>query len=290
MKIILFGLLQGLGGWAAVSALIWWYLQSRGMRPSDAIGIAIFSGGFMWASFGLFVSAFGRWRERAAILGGITATPPVDGKHVVLVGTIEPTGPRLQAPLDGSPCVMYSYGIHIDTGTGKSRMLANVARGVALTPSRIVTRAGTYKLLALVYNLQAESPTNSSAARVERFLQYARRTTFIKGERAANELLAQWSDDDGAYRSDVAYIPLEDPDTQYWITEQHHVPPGARVCLFGLYSKAKGGIIPSVARPPRLICGNIEEAAATLKSQVVTRSIIALFLAAPWVIAFVVNQ
>ncbi len=149
MKIILFGLLQAFSGWLVAGTLIAWYLQSHGMRLSDTIGIAIFGGLFAWASFGLFVSSYGRWRERAAILGGIAGTPPVDGKHGVLVGTIEVTGPRLQAPLDGSPCVMYTYLIENDTGSGKSRALSTIARGVALTPSRIVTRSGSYKLLVL---------------------------------------------------------------------------------------------------------------------------------------------
>lgn len=290
MKTILFGLLQGLGGWIAVSALMSWILQSQyGMRATDTIGMSIFGGGFAWASFGLFVSSFGCWRERAAILGGVSGTPPVDGKHAVLVGTIEPSGSRLQAPLDGSQCVMYTYEIRFDVGSGKSRSFGTIARGIGLAPSRIVTRAGSYKLL-VVPNLEGDSPANSSAARIERFLRYAHQTTFTKKEDSAKELLAQWADDDGAYRSDVAYFPIDDANTQYWQPHQQHVPPGARVCVFGPYSKAKGGIVPSITKPVRLICGSIEDVAATLKSQMITRSIIGTFLAAPLVVAFLVNR
>ena len=87
----------------------------------------------------------------------------------------------------------------------------------------------------------------------------------------------------------MAYFPIDDADTQYWQPHQQHVPAGSRVCVFGPYSKAKGGIIPSVTKPVRLICGGIEQVAATLKSQMITRGVIGTFLAAPLVIAFLAN-
>lgn len=289
MKTIAIGLLQGLGGWLACSALLSWYLQSQGARATDTIGIAIFGGLFAWASFGLFVSSFGCWRERNIILERGATKPPVDGKQVVLVGTIEATGPRLQAPMDGADCAMYSYEMRFDSGQGKRRSFGTLARGFGLTPCRIVTKTGAYKLL-VVPDLTAESSRTSTSARIANFLQYAKRTTFRKSNEAAKESIERWSDDDGSYRSDVAFHPLDGADTRDWIPDQQHVPVGARVCVFGLYSKARGGIVPAVSRPTRLICGNVEDVAATLKRQTVTRAVIAVFLAAPLVIAYWINR
>jgi len=290
MKTVLIGLLQSLGGWLAVSAVMSWILQWQyGVSAVDTIGMSLFGGAFAWVSFGLFVSSAGCWRQRAAILGGVAGKPPKDNRQVVLAGTIQPIGSRLQAPLDGSVCVMYSYEIHYDAGQGKRRSIVNVARGIALTPSRIVNKSGSYKLLSVPI-LEAGTPTLSNDERIERFLQYARRTTFIKKDGAANELLAQWADDDGAYRSDVAYGPLEGAETRHWVANQTHVPVGESICVFGLYSKAKGGIIPSAMTPTRLICGGVAEVAAKLKRQAVTRGLIGLVLVSPLVIAFVVNR
>ncbi|MBL8522062.1 MAG: hypothetical protein JNN20_00085 [Betaproteobacteria bacterium] len=280
MKTVLIGLLKGLGGWLAVGLLVSGFLQSQyGMRATDTIGIAIFAGLFIWAAFGLFVSSFDRWRERAAILGGLSGAALKDGKQAVLLGNIEPTGAPLEAPLDGAACVMYSYEIYYDAGQGRKRSVTNVARGVGLTPSRIVNKSGTYKLLS-VPELEGESPTLSNDARIERFLGYARRATFIKREAAAQERMTQWADDDGAYCSDVAYVPFDGADKRYWVASQQHVPVGASICVFGLYSKAKGGIVPSATVPTRLMTGNLKDVAAKLKSQVVTRAVIGLGLLA----------
>lgn len=289
MKTVLIGLLQGLSGWLVIAALLSWALQQHGLRPTDTIGIALFGGAFVWAAVGLFASAAGRWRERAMILGGASCTPPADGRQITLVGTIEPTGPALKAPLDGSACVMYSYEIVNDSGTGKQRFVTNVARGVALAPCRIVTQSGVYKLL-VVPEIQAEVPRISNKECINHFQQYARSTTFTKGEESAQELLDRWRDDDGAYRSDVAFVPPGSAETNNWVTRQQHVPVGAGVCVFGLYSQAKRGIIPCAATPTRLICGSVDEVAARLRSQVVTRSSIATLLIALIVMVYLMNR
>ena len=287
MKTIVIGLLQGLGGWLACSALLSWYLQSQGARATDTIGIAIFGGLFAWISIGLFISSFGLLRERSAILRGTAA--PADGKRAVLVGTIESSAPRLQAPMTGDACVLYRYEMRYEAGQGRRHNTATIARGVRLAPCRIVTQSGTYKLL-VVPDISVDSEGTSTDQRIANFLQYAKRTTFTKSENAADELLKQWSDDDGDYRSDVAFFSFDGEDSRYWIPKQQHVPPGERVCVFGLYSKARNGIVPSTAKPARLICGSAKDVAAKLKRQAMTRAIIAMLLAAPLVIAYLVNR
>jgi len=274
MKTILFGLVQALGGWLALAALLSWTLQTRyELRAVDTIGIALFTGALAWPAFGLFVSAIHCGREILAIRRGVKGVPPADNAQVVLVGAIEASGPLLRAPMDGSPCVAYAYQMQIDSGTGKRRHIATLARGVALTPSRIVTRSGAYRLL-VVPDLEAAQPVASRDTQVARFLAYAKDTAFTEQTGAAKELLQRWSDGDGAYRSDVRFVELQGADTRCWVPTQQHVPPGALVCVFGRHDAMQGGIVPSVTRPARLICGNAQEVIASLRSKIVTRTLI----------------
>jgi hypothetical protein len=291
MKLFLIGTLQLFGGWFVTSALLVWLFQLHPVvTGSAAIGISIFGGLLLWVALALIVSSVARLRERATILRGIEAMPPKDGKRSVIVGRIEALGELLMAPLDGSACVAYSYEIRIDIGAGKSRSNRSVARGVGLTPCRIVNTSGAYQLLA-VPTMIAVPPILSNAERIDNFLAYANRTQFIPlGKTSANELKAQWSDDDGAYRSDVAYESFVGARIDKWYTNQHSVPNGSTVCVFGRYSKAKGGIVPSITAPTRLIAGELEEIAATLRGQAVTRALIACVLVAIVTMLILMNR
>ena len=88
----------------------------------------------------------------------------------------------------------------------------------------------------------------------------------------------------------MAYISFNGAETRYWVASQQQVPLGANVCVFGLYSTAKGGIVPSAVRPTRLIYGSIAEVASTLKSQAVTRGFIGLALISLPVIVYLMNR
>ncbi len=279
MKLFFVGALQLFGGWFVCSALLVWFFQIQPLVSGSAvIGISIFGGLLLWIAVALIASAVARMRERATLLRGVEAIPPKDYGNSVIVGRIESMGELLEAPLDRSACVAYSYSIRIDIGAGKSRSNREVARGVGLTPSRIVNTSGVYKLLA-VPTLIAVTPQLSRAQCIENFLDYSRRTVFIPvGKASASELKAQWLDDDGAYRSDVAYESFEGARIDKWYTTQDCVPNGATVCVFGRYSKAKGGVVPSITTPTRLIAGELNEIAGTLGRQAITRAVIACVL------------
>jgi hypothetical protein len=271
---VLLGFLQGPVAWLLVSLSVSMMLQFRyGFAPSATIGVSLLSGAFAWASGGLLLSAFGRWRERAVIMGGVAGVAPEDGAHTVLVGTVEATGPLLRAPLDGSACVAYSYAIQDVRGTGKQRFVSNIARGVALTPTSIVTRTGSYRLLA-VPALEAVEPSSTHSQMVASFQRYAQEAIFIDQKGAADELLAQWEDVDGRYRSDVAYATFADAETAHWVLTQQHLPPSSQVCVFGRYSAARGGIVPSAGGPVRVIRGSVDDVTASLGSKVFTRGLL----------------
>lgn len=111
---------------------------------------------------------------------------------------------------------------------------------------------------------------------------------------AAIALLYGWADADGEYRSDVAYAALDTVNLTNCQLEQRVVPPGARVCVFGRFSAAKGGIVPSTGMqsPPKLILGSLDQAAARLASTARTRlvlGVLASAVAAGLLSAFMAN-
>ena len=280
MKVILVGLLQSIGGWLGTAGVLSLLLHMQaGMPWPAAFVISLGAGLFIWPAIGFFAGALSRWRERGAVLAGIAGRTPQDGRHTVLVGRIVPTGTTLTAPMDGADCVMYSYEVIYDAGSGRQRRRVTMARGVGLAACRIVTAHGGHKLLA-VPMIIGRSPENSSEDRLMRFQSYVRRTTFIKADASAGERMRQWADDDGVYRSDVAYAPLEDADGRFWFLNQQHVPAGESVCVFGNYSEAKGGIVPTSAAPVRVMVGDVQEIAAGLRRQATNWVIVGIVLLA----------
>ena len=281
MKHAAVGCLIGLGGWLAVAAVVSLLLQWRlQVPPVDTLGVSALAGLIGWASLNLLHAAWQAWRERAAITSGRAGQAPADGARVVLVGTLEALGAPLRAPLDGSACLAYDYRITEDRGSGRRRMILTHVRGSALAPSEIVTRSGRHRLLT-VPDLQASPPTTPSSRHIAAFEEYARTTTFTRAEGAAQELVDRWTDDDGAYRSDVCLTPLETVDLTRCMLTQQQVKPGARVCVIGRYSTARGGVVPSPTWEgnPRLIEGDLGSLLQTLGSSARRRLLLGLALA-----------
>ena len=276
------GCLLGLGAWLGAAGAVSWLLQTRGGFAFTAtIGVSALAGLFAAAAVGLLYAAYTNRRERAALLSGIAGVRPADGPGAVVVGMIEAMGPLLHGPMDGAPCLIYSYEVTETRGSGKRRFIYKHFRGAALTPSTIVTASGSYRLLT-VPDLEPAEPSNTASERSAAFERYARTTTFIRKDAAAQELSDRWSDDDGAYRGDVAYEDLDAVNLTNCQLEQRHVAPGVRVCVFGTFSSAKGGIVPSTGlqAPPRLIVGDVTQVAATLAAAARTRLIVGLLATA----------
>lgn len=281
MRFVLLGLMHAVGVWLALTAAMTGLVhQLTGAPASDSLAVGLLAGGVALPAFGLLFSSGKRWRERAAFHAGAQRKPPLDGSSVVLVGVIQATGPLLTAPMDRTPCVTYAYDIKVYRGKGKWRMLHTVARGVALTPSVIVTPAGRFKLL-VVPDLQATATAASQTQCIDNFMSYAGSTTFIEAKSSAQELSDRWSDDDGAYRSDVAYESLKGASTDGWIIQQQHVAPDAKVCVIGRFDLARGGVVPSkVNTPTRLFVGHAAEVAADLRKTALWHAGLGIVLAA----------
>lgn len=285
MKHAAVGCLVGLGGWLAVVAAISALLQWRLQQPLvDTLGVSALAGLVGWAALNLLHAAWQAWRERAAITSGRAGQAPADGARVVLVGTLEALDAQqapLRAPLDGSACLAYDYRITEDRGSGRRRVILTHFRGSALVPSVIVTRSGRHRLLT-VPDLQASPPTTPSSRHIAAFEAYARATNFTRSDKAAaQELVDRWTDDDGAYRADVCFTPLDKVDLSRCMLAQQQVRPGAPVCVIGFYSSARGGLVPSPAWAgnPRLIEGDLNELLQTLATSARRRLLVGLALA-----------
>jgi hypothetical protein len=283
VKQIVLGGAIGVGGWLAVSAGISWYLQTRhSAAPIDTLGIATMAGLVGCVGVGLLKAAYGSWRERRAIAGGIAGLRPVDGRGAVLVGRIQPQGLPLKAPLDGADCVTYTYEVSEETGSGRHRAIATHFKGVALTPSTILTTSGSYRLLAVPDLVEADEASGSPSDHIAAFERYARATSFIGRDDAARELLDRWTDGDGAYRSDVAYAILDHLKLVHCRLEQRHIRPGAPIAVFGTFSTGQGGIVPTtgLGGNPRLVQGDLQQLVAVLGSTARTRLILGMLASA----------
>lgn len=290
------GCLIGLGGWLLLAAaLSAWLQRAHGVAMVDTLGVSALAGLAAWAALNLLHAAWQAARERAAIAGGQAGRAPADGKRVVLVGTLQPLGRTLRAPLDGSECLAYDYRVTEDRGSGRRRMILTHARGSALAPSVIVTPSGRYRLLT-VPDLQASPPTTPSTGHIAAFERHARSTRFTtRAADAAQELVDRWTDDDGAYRADVCYTALDRLDLTRCMLTQQQVRPGAPVCVIGHFDQARGGVVPSPAWAgnPRLIEGGPAALLRTLGGQAVRRLLLggAIALAAlALVAAFVADR
>ena len=284
MKQVITGAILGLGGWLATAAAISLALQARGGGGwIDTLGVSLMSGLLAWASVGLFYSAFQRWREQSVNGAGGAGVRPLNGNRAVLVGTLEPVGigPALRAPFDGAECLTYAYQVSEERGTGRRRSVFTHMRGVALAPSMIVTRTGSYRLLA-VPRFEGDEPRVPREQIIANLERYVQTTTFTPRDKSAQELTDQWNDADGTYRSDVSYTDLSQVNFGRCQLSQQAVRPGSPVCVFGYFSEADNGIIvsPAFTAATRLIRGRGEEVVAGLRSTARTHLVIGLFVAA----------
>jgi len=192
-------------GLAAIAAAIMVGLHRLyGAAPGDTVGVAIFAGVFGWMAANMVWTAFTAWRERSALLAGIGATAPVDGRSTVLVGRIEAVGPPLVAPFSGTECVAYGFEVYQMRGAGKRAHRAVYFDGIAITPSVVVTPAGSFRLLA-VPDLDCEETSVSRETALRLAADHIRTTTFEPPPPPFSRpaLEGQWSDDDGSYRRET---------------------------------------------------------------------------------------
>jgi hypothetical protein len=268
------------GGLAALAAGFWALLHYRlGQNPQDSVLPAAAAGVLAWIGVGLFRGAYRSWSEKKLLAAGLSGAPPADGRKAALFGQLEPLQDSLIAPFDGAPAVAYSYSVGQVIGSGKSRRDLVHYRGVGLAPSRLMAASGSYQLLA-VPDFEGPAEQLSHGAMLPHAEKYVAATSFQPQKASFKELEARWADADGVYRSDISYVGDEHPSLIPCTLTQRRVAPGEKVCLIGLYSAARGGIVPypDWSERTRLIVGDAQNGARVLAGQVRTRLILAVLL------------
>lgn len=198
-------------------------------------------------------------RDRGLIRNALAGQTPVDGQWAGLFGLIRSSAP-ITSPISGKSAVAYKYSISRRVGSGKSAHTITYYAGAALASPRISTNVGTFKLLAVpLFDMAATEVGKDEAMR--HAASYIAATTFEtkatpREERQTAE--KEWTDDDGFFRRDRA--DADGADLALCQLNEQMIAQGAQVCVLGLYSQAKGGIIPDPnwANQTRIILGDGE--------------------------------
>ena len=264
-------LLLQLAGFLAMLGGVLAFLQLRyGLAPGKIFGAALFAAVFGWIGLGLLVGIGQPVRERAALAGCLAGGRPADGAWTGIAGTIEAAGDLLRSPLAGTECLAYRYEIYLYVGRGRRRTRAVYFEGEALVPSVISTPAGAFRLLAVPeFDFGRENIEPKQA--LFHWSEHVKTASFETPEAARKTLAKQWTDDDGAYRSEKQHrtegeVPLE--ECKY---HEDLIRKGDRVYLIGRFSEARGGIVPDAnwANVTRIMKGDSDAILRQLSGRIV---------------------
>jgi hypothetical protein len=265
-------LLWLLGWGAAAYAFYFFFTSLHHFGPPTYWGSAV-AGLFVVAAVGYALGIGTAYRERKTLLDAMTGTPPEDGRWVAVSGTIQTTHP-LTAPISGQAAVAYEYKISREEGTGKGHAEVVYCEGKALAPSTISTRQGTVRLLAVPAFTEVDNSEIPSSAAAENARAYIEQTTFQErdtSKKRREALEAEWTDDDGQFRSDKKRHNLPDDFPTGFQFQEKRIHQGEQICAFGLFSRERGGIVPhpNWAKHTRIMRGDAASVASRLRSRMV---------------------
>jgi hypothetical protein len=226
---------------AAVAAIVY----RRFPEPTAAAIAGVIGGGVLWMAIGYFWGIGQKVRASQTIRDAYSGVPPVDGEKLAAIGRIEPTGSPLIAPFSKTPCVAYKYEMRRDYGEDSSMYFS----GFALTPSAVQTPRGSIKLLAWTDIDKVVKPASVPNAK-QNAQEYFAATQFSEATimnftQALHDMLQTYRDDDGTVKWDQKGPPQNVPDFDQALYREWLLRPGEQVCITGIYSAARGGIVPS---------------------------------------------
>lgn len=257
--------LIGLVGLFVAIAAIHTFLAVRGVRPNDAFGPSIGGGVLATLAISLLWSARGVLRQRRLIHQALEGIAPVDGQWAGVSGVIRSNSP-LTSPIGGQRVVAFKYRVEESRGSGKQRTTILHYEGTALASPTISTNLGTFRLLS-VPEFDLEPSDVDSTQAIRNFEMYREKTKFERhatGSERTKSLESEWTDDDGVFRRDIQKTEGASLD-ECRFTEQV-IGQGEQVCVLGLYSQSRGGIVPDPnwANQTKVIRGGGETAIAHL--------------------------
>ena len=282
------GCLVALITWAAAAGAYWYYIHARFVPPLDWV-VPVVAGLMMAIVIGNLrqgvSSAISAVRaSQQSTFSGVTGERPKDGQVLTVVGHIRASaGSTLEAPISGQPAVLYGYEIeHQGRGADGGAHSVKDFSGFALAPSIIDSRLGPIRLLGFP-NLELFTKNEIATPDLARVNAYIAGTPFqdmtgfnpLSIYREVKELM---TDMDGSLRKDWRMSEGE-------VTEDHDfseqiVAPGEQVTAIGRYSADKGGLIPDLSNPLRLIRGDAQMSSSALWKQAFSRLFGAIIFAA----------
>lgn len=267
------GCITGILGLAAAIGAFHFWFQALGLEKGAPDLGSVMAGSFTTLSIWMFWSVGDVLRDRALLRGAVAGVPPVDGKWAGFSGAIRSPSP-LTSPMSRTSAVAYNYRIREHKWVRYE--------GMALAASTISTRLGSYRLLAVPF-LDISSPAVDADAARPNVLAYIAATRFETLETPVSDRQTaqmEWTDDDGAFRRDTKGNDVI--NLSRCLFTEHVVAQGEQVCLLGLYSQARGGIIPDPnwAQRTQLFRGDGEGGIRQLSSRARNYILTALVFAA----------
>jgi len=251
--------LTGLLGLGVAIAAFFLLFRQFGPDREDIVPAAAVAGFLTTLSISFLWSARGVLRDRGLIRDAIAGQPPVDGKWAGLSGVIRSSSP-IAAPISGKSAVAFKYTISQSVGSGKSAHVVSHYEGMALAAPKISTSAGTYWLLAVpTFDMETSDVEKSDALRnAAAYIAATRFETTATPKEERQTLEKEWTDDDGVFRRDRK--GTDEADLTLCRFDEQMIAQGEQVCILGLYSAARGGIIPDPnwANQTRVIKGDGE--------------------------------
>ncbi|MDP9190857.1 MAG: hypothetical protein M3P06_04045 [Acidobacteriota bacterium] len=270
-------------GWAAAGGAFYFYLRQFGILEAELYWAAGGAGLCTALAVSYIIGIGGFAKERSMLLGAMTGQPPNDGEWVAVSGTIRSVNP-LRTPITAMPAVAYEYDIYrIESSGGRNSSSSKQSyyQGKALAPSTITTRQGGVRLLA-VPTLDVPNDDIMTEEGTINAVQYVSETRFQSFSMPKSERIGmehEMTDDDGMFRVDKK-IDKEPPvDIADCSLSERFIKQGETVCAFGLYSAARGGLIPhpNWAKQARLMRGDATAVAGQLRSRMIKYTIGILF-------------
>lgn len=258
-------------GWAIASAAFFAYFQRLGELPAiwwaaAGAGLCVMLAiGYLWAIKDLV-------RERSMLLDAARGAQPEDGRWVAVSGRIHSMEP-LRGPISGQDVVAYQYRVSRVEGSGKNSSDVTHYEGKALVPSTIATRSGSIRLLSVPTFDMPPAPLGRYVEAVERVREYVAATQFQTSDTPKDQRIGvseESTDDDGNFRLDKANGTDADFDINGCQLEERHIKQNETVCVFGLYSQPRGGIIPhpNWAKQTRVMIGDATAVARQIRTRI----------------------
>jgi hypothetical protein len=261
------------------------------LPPLPYRAILAFGAGFIGAIPGIFALAAldgirSKIRERTSLLKASTGTAPEDGLYQTFQGRILATGPMLVAPLSGRECLLYHYKATKGTNSRNSQEVTH-AEGYALTPSYLDTPRGRIRLYAFMELELPEELVDTDPAR-KRLAGFLPTVELFK---PSWDLMAHYRetqkhllDSDGIIQFHKGQANAAETAADF---REQIVQHGDEVAVFGLYSAARGGIVPDpgeeILHRARLYKGSLPQMARGFTRQAVVGAFFGiLFAAALW--------